>query len=311
MTGALATAFEALAPIFGLILLGALLRRQRFLADGFWAPAAKLAYFLLLPALLVDNLATAPLRDLQIGVMAAVLSLGLLVVALLVIALRCQITHDGRAFTSVFQGAIRHNTYVGLAVVAAVVGANGAAYAAVALPVMVILVNLLSVGVLIRYASTRRVSWRDMTGAIVANPLIVASVVGVMLSLSGLALPSAIGRMVAALGQASLPLGLLLVGAGLDIAAIGRRPRLLLITAVAKLLILPAVVLVLAALLRLEGAGASVAVIFAALPTAPSAYVLAEQMGGDAPLMASILTVQTLLAVVTLSLWLIWIGVIY
>jgi len=311
VTGSLTIIFEALAPIFGLILLGALLRRRRFLADGFWAPAAKLAYFLLLPALLVDNLATAPLRDLQIGVMATVLVLALLAIALLMILLRRQITHDGRAFTSAFQGAIRHNTYVGLAVVAAVVGVDGAAYAAVALPVMVILVNLLSAGVLLRYAATRRMGWIGMASSIIGNPLIAACVVGVLLSLSGIALPPAVGRMVAALGQASLPLGLLLVGAGLTMTTSSRQPRPLLISSVAKLLLLPALVVALAGLLRLEGAGAVVAVIFAALPTAPSAYVLAEQMGGDAPLMASILTVQTLLAMATLPLWLIWIGVIY
>jgi len=304
-----ATALGALAPIFGLILLGTLLRRQHFLAEEFWAPAAKLTYFLLLPALLVDHLASAPLRELQVSVMAAVLSLALLFVALMLILLRRQITHDARAFTSVFQGAIRHNTYVGLAVVAAVAGGSGVAYAAVALPVMVILVNLLSVSVLTRYASMRRFSWRNIIGSIIANPLIAASAIGVALSLSGIVLPSSIGRMVAALGQASLPLGLLLVGAGLDIATIGRRLRLMLIAAVIKLLILPAIVLGLAALLQLEGVGASVAVLFAALPTAPSAYVLAEQMEGDAPLMASILTVQTLLAAPTLTLWLIWAGV--
>src|SRR5690606_9156914 len=139
MAGSLATAVEVLLPIFGLILLGYALHRSRFLAAGFWAPAGKLAYFVLLPALLVNNLATAPLRDLQIGRMAAVLTLGLLSVAALMLALRRHIAADGRAFSSVFQGSIRHNTYVGLATVAVVAGPTGTAYAAVALPVMVIL----------------------------------------------------------------------------------------------------------------------------------------------------------------------------
>ncbi len=108
----------------------------------------------------------------------------------------------------------------------------------------------------------------------------------------------------------TLPLGLLLVGAGLDLATLHRQPRGMAIAAAAKLLLLPAVVFGLARLLGLDGAGAVVAVVFAALPTAPSAYVLAEQMGGDAPLMAAILTLQTLLAIATLPLWLAWIAAV-
>lgn len=304
----LATAVAVLLPVFGLIVLGYVLRRSRFLADSFWAPAGKLAYFVLLPALLVDTLAAAPLQDLQIGAMSAVLTLGLLAVALLLTLLRRWISTNGRAFTSVFQGSIRHNTYVGLAIVVAAAGPAGAAYAAVALPVMVVLVNILSVGALARYAAGRSTGWTLLGRAIVTNPLILACLLGTAINYTGLALPAALARMLTALGEASLPLGLLLVGAGLDWAALGHRPRLLTIASVAKLLLLPAIVYGLALLLNLERTGAAVAVIFAALPTAPSAYVLAEQMGGDAPLMAAILTVQTLLAVVTLPLWLTWIA---
>jgi len=302
----LATAVAVLLPVFGLIVLGYVLRRSRFLADSFWAPAGKLAYFVLLPALLVDTLAAAPLQDLQIGAMSAVLTLGLLAVALLLTLLRRWISTNGRAFTSVFQGSIRHNTYVGLAIVVAAAGPAGAAYAAVALPVVVVLVNILSVGALARYAAGRSTGWTLLGRAIVTNPLILACLLGTAINYTGL--PAALARMLTALGEASLPLGLLLVGAGLDWAALGRRPRLLTIASVAKLLLLPAIVYGLALLLNLERTGAAVAVIFAALPTAPSAYVLAEQMGGDAPLMAAILTVQTLLAVVTLPLWLTWIA---
>ena len=310
MAASLATAIEILLPIFGLILLGYALRWRSFVADSFWAPAGKLAYFLLLPALLINTLATAPLRDLQIGSLAAVLALGLLSVAGILLVLRPRIGADGRAFSSVFQGAIRHNTYVGLATVAVVASATGTAYAAVALPVMVILVNLLSVGVLVRYAAAVRVGWAAVLRAIATNPLILACVLGVLLNLSGIGLPAIPGRMVAALGQASLPLGLLLVGAGLDLRSLHRRPQLMAVASAAKLMLLPAIVYGLALLLHLEGTGAMVAVIFAALPTAPSAYILAEQMGGDAPLMAAILTLETLLAIATLPFWLAWVAAV-
>ena len=67
-----------------------------------------------------------------------------------------------------------------------------------------------------------------------------------------------------------------------------------------KLLVMPALVLGAATVLGLTGAALSVALIAATVPTAAASYILARQMGGDAPLMAEIITLQTVLAMITM-----------
>jgi predicted permease len=108
----------------------------------------------------------------------------------------------------------------------------------------------------------------------------------------------------APLSNLALPLGLMTVGAGLQLAALRRASAPFLVAAGLKLLLLPLVALGLTQLMGLSGLLVQVAVLLAALPTATSAYILARQLGGDAPLMAAIISGQTLLAMVTIPLML-------
>lgn len=292
---------EALWPTFALIAIGALFRRCGFPGEGFWAPAVRLAYFVLLPVVICRELATARLTGLEVLPMGAALVGGVLALALPILGARPVLGLHERAFGSVFQGSIRFNTYVGLATAPALAGGAGGPLAALAITALVPLVNLLSVAVL-----TRRAGVAPRRGAtvraLVTNPLLLACALGIALNWSGVGLPPGTGRVTELLGRAALPLGLLTVGAGLEPRALGAAAYPIALASGLKLLALPAVTAGLCALLGVEGTARAVAVLFAALPTAPAAYALAQQLGGDAELMAGILTMQTLLAVVTLPL---------
>ena len=139
----------ALAPAAGLIALGSWLRRARFRPDAFWPGAERLAYFILLPALLVHSLAMADLSRVVARLML-VIALSLTGVAALLVALRPWLAIDGPAFTSVFQGGIRFNNYVGLTVAAGLLGGPGVALAAVANATMVPVANLFCILVFAR-----------------------------------------------------------------------------------------------------------------------------------------------------------------
>ncbi|MGE0036871.1 MAG: AEC family transporter, partial [Xanthobacteraceae bacterium] len=105
-----------------------------------------------------------------------------------------------------------------------------------------------------------------------------------------------------ALGRASLACGLLSVGAGLQIAGLIRpSPAILLATAL-KLVLMPALAISLGLLFGVTGASLGVVACCSAVPAPPGSYVMARQMGGDAVLLAQILTVQTLLAIVTMPI---------
>jgi len=292
----------ALTPIFVLILVGQLMKRGGFPGAAFWVPAERLTYYLLFPALLVHNLALAPLAAVEAGPLVLVLAGSVLLVALGLLLLRRWLAVADPAFTSLVQGAIRFNTYVGLAAAQALFGAEGLTLAAVAIAILVPLVNVVCVVTLSRYGGAGAVGWGQVARGLAVNPLILACLLGIGLNATGLGLPWGSDNVLEIIGRAALPLGLLAVGAGLDGGAIhGHRIAIATIAAV-KLVALPLVVAGAARLLQLPPAETAIAVLFAALPTAPSAYILARQMGGDARLMAGLLTLQTVAAVLTLPL---------
>ena len=140
----------------------------------------------------------------------------------------------------------------------------------------------------------------------IGNPLILACLSGIGLNLSGIGLPWGSAAVLDILARAALPLGLLAVGAGLQIEGLNR-PGLLAATSSLKLLALPALAGTLCWLFNPGRLETAVLVTFTALPGASTAYILARQLGGDAALMAAIVTVETALALLTLPLALIWV----
>ncbi len=302
MTG---TILLALLPIVLLIGLGAALRRSRFLGEAFWPQAERLGYYVLLPSLFVHGLVTAPLEGIPIGALVTVLVTSTLLVAGLLLAGRRFLNLEGAAFTSVFQGGVRFNNYVGVSVAAGLFGAQGIALAAVANAAIVPTVNILCVLVFARFGALGRPSLAGLLRLLAFNPLVVACLVGIGLKSAGLGLPGGIAPALRALGQASLPLGLLCVGAALDFGTARAWVRPVLVASVAKFIAMPLATLAACLALGLHGPAAATALLFQALPTASSSYIMARQLGGDAPLMAGITAVQTVLAGLTMPLVLI------
>ncbi|NAW34576.1 AEC family transporter [Halomonas alimentaria] len=294
----------ALGPLFLLILLGCVLDWLRQPGGDFWPRLERLIYFLLFPAMLVSTLATADVSQVPVTRVAVALLGAMGVFAALLWALRGWLGMEPAAFTSAFQGALRFNTYVGVAGAAALHGAPGATVAAVAVALMVPVVNVLCVTSFIAAGTLGSGSLGKSLAALGRNPLILACLVGIGLNVSGIGLPGWSAATVELLGRAALPLGLVAVGVALRPAALVRRDRGIWASHLVKLGLMPALALALALLLGLDPVSRDVVLLFAALPTATSAYILARQLGGDAEMMAALITGQTLLAMVTLPLWL-------
>lgn len=291
---------ESLIPIFALIVLGQVLKRYDFPGAAFWPFAEKLTYYILFPALLLYTLATTDLSGLDAAPMAAALIGALGLVAILLILLKPRLGFDNPSFTSLFQGCIRPNTYIGLAATIALYQNNGAALAAIAIISVIPFVNLLSVMALARYGSAHHRGWLYTLPAIAKNPLIIACVLGIILNGYYRYLPWGTGRILDLLGRASLPLGLLIVGAGLDVRSLSAQKAATSLASAMKLLLLPLLTMIMCRFFDVGYLASTVAVLFAALPGAPSSYVLSRQLGGDHDLMAGILTVETALAFVTM-----------
>jgi hypothetical protein len=292
---------EALLPVFSLIILGYVFQRYQFPGETFWPLAAKITYFAFFPALVLSRLALADLGDVAIVPLLLAVSLPPLAVALALVMARPLLPVDNPAFTSVFQGSIRFNTYVGLATAAALFGDQGVALAAIILAILIPLVNVLCVAALTHYVSGGSASGRDVVVSLVTNPLIIACAIGIVLNWSGIGLPWLSGSILEIFSRAALPLGLLTVGAGLDVRAVQTATMPVAVASVLKLLVVPLLAVLACRMLALGGDTATIVIMFAALPTAPSAYILAQQLGGDVKLMAGILTIQTMLAALTMA----------
>jgi len=214
----------------------------------------------------------------------------------------------GPAFTSVFQGG---TNYVGLTVAVGLLGAPGIALAAVANATIVPVANLFCILVFARFAQGQA-SLSGIARSIATNPLIVASAIGAALQATGVGLPPGLEGMIRALGAASLPIGLLCVGAGFDLFAVRQGLRATVIASAAKFLALPVATFVICLALGVRGDAALIAMLFQSLPTASSAYILARHLGGDAPLMAGIIALQTVVAGLAIPLALLaamrWLG---
>ncbi|SDH51095.1 hypothetical protein SAMN05216588_10590 [Pseudomonas flavescens] len=287
----------ALWPLFALIVGGYELRRRGFPSEAFWPGAERLNYFILFPTLLFNSLASAPLDNPQLPRLALAVLLGLGIAWLGLLVVRRLRGWPASRFGAFSQGILRFNTYLGLAAVGSLFGQQGLTLAALMLALMVPAVNVLSVWSL---TAERGVSVRSLLLPIIRNPLILACLAGALFNLGGLALPGGSDRLLGLLAAASLPLGLLCVGAALKPQQLGGEVPALAWNSLLRLLVMPLLAFAAAYALQLPAMEATVLVLFFALPTAPTAYVLTRQLGGDASLMAGIITLQHLLAAASL-----------
>ncbi|MBK6401589.1 MAG: AEC family transporter [Rhodocyclaceae bacterium] len=289
----------ALLPDFLLILLGHALRRWLHLGDHFWGGLEKLVYFIFFPALLFNALARA---NLDWATAAPLLSTGLLIMLTGMVLgglARWLFAMSPVSFASQFQCAFRFNTYIGLAVAAKLHGAPGLAAMGLLTGAMVPPANIAAVGMLARHGGT------SLLSELARNPLVIGTLAGLLWNVSGLVLPVPAAQFLGRLADAAITLGLLAVGAALKLdhlpgGGYGSATWFLSV----KLLILPLAALGLGRWFDLDAMYRDIALIFAALPTSSSAFILARRMGGDGRSVAWLISASTLAAMVTLPLWL-------
>jgi hypothetical protein len=294
----------ALIPVFAIIAAGAVLRRLNFMADDAWRATERITYFVLFPCFLFGAIAFADFKDEPLGRLSLLLAGAMIAMAALVYPFRAWLNLDGPAFTSLFQGAVRWNSYVALGAIAAILGSQGLALAAIAVAIMVPLANALCVAVLVRHTGNGDTGFKMLAKQLAQNPLILACIAGIVVQLLGLPIPKVASTTIDMVGKAALPLGLLAVGASLDLGHARARPSPIVAATILKLLVMPLLVAAGAWALGIESTAKTAALICAAVPGASSSYILARQLGGDAPLMANITTVQTLAAMVTMPIML-------
>lgn len=294
---------SALIPIMVTIILGFAIKRIKMLPEEFWLGAESLTYYILTPALLVSLLANKSLSDLPWQSFLSALLLVVSCSALLICVWQWRFKkHTAARFTSLFQGGVRFNTFISLALVATLYKDEGLGYAALAATGMIIYLNVLCVSVFAITISENRFSIVSILKQIIKNPWILGAAVGIGLNLSGLGLHKTLADSLDLFGRAAFPIGLILVGAALSFKGLFDNWRITLASMLMQFAFKPMAALLLISLLAIEGIPAFVILIFLSVPTAPASYILARKLGGDAKAMATIITSQTLLAFITLPI---------
>lgn len=304
------TVAAAVLPVFLLIVLGFVLKRRGWVADAFWAPAERVTYYIFFPALLIGAGVRADLNGAQVGPMALSLFAATLTIAIAVLALKPVLGLKDSSFTSFFQGAIRPNTYVGVAIALVMYGDAGVALLSIAILAVVPMVNLIAVPVMVKWGDAHAEARTPAKAflEIARNPLVLGCLIGFGMNGLGLGLPPVIEPLLDILGRAALPVALMAVGAGLDLPDLRLNALTATKATALKLLALPALTWLLASAQGMSGLPFQMAVLYACLSGSASSYVLAREMGGDAPLMAGIITATTLAAMVTMPLWIVAAG---
>lgn len=289
-----------LGPVAVLIGLGFLLRAARLLQPAGWAAVERLVYFACFPPLLFLELARADLAGQPVLAFGGTLLATQLLAAAALTVARPWLRLPGPAYTSVMQCVVRWNSYVAVAVAPGLFGPAAAPLAAIAVAIMVPTANLISVATLARHGRAVVPGPLAMLRGIVANPLILACAAGIAVNASRIELPVLVGEPLLILSRATLALGLLTVGAGLAPAAALHRPLVVLGATFAKVVVKPLVAIGLGRLAGLDPLALGVVALACGVPTATSSYILARLLGGDAELMAGLITATTLAALLTL-----------
>ena len=294
------TTAGAILPIFLLIVVGYVFKRTEFIGNGFWAPAEKLVYFVLLPALIIGSITKSDLSTMPVGPMAfALLSMSICMIALSLLV-RPVMRTDGPSFTSMLQGATRINAYLCFAIGDALYGEVSIALCAYCLAVMMPFTNVVLVTLISAYAGTGKSNWRRVPIQITQNPIIIGCAIGWAVNTLSISLPEWLVASLSILERGTLPLALLCIGAGLILVMDRAQMVAMSVSVVLKLAVMPVIAIFTCQYFGVTGVPMAIVVLFAGAPASTSSYILARQMGGNAPLMAAILSVQTVVAAVTL-----------
>ena len=295
---------QLLFPDFSLILCGYLVCRYTALNRTVWLQVESLTYYFLFPVLLFHSIVKSPL-DLAAAssLIAAGVSLGLMGIALAYVLPYLPWLGrrmDPREHAASAQVAFRFNSFIALALADRLAGAQGLLMIAVLIGVGVPMFNIAAVWPMTRGGDT------GFLRALVRNPLIVGTVAGLAGNLAGLSIPEWLAPSFSRIGAASLALGLMSAGAGMQFGAMARGKLLAALVLGIRHLVSPLVALGLVRLLRLDTVQATILLTFASLPTASTCYVLAARMGYNGPYVAGLVTLSTVLGVVSLpfGLWL-------
>ncbi len=298
------TVFNNVLPVFAVLALGAVIKRLGLAGDDFFRAAERLVYFVFFPALLFYKIG-APAGGLQVhpGQVAAALTVATIIFGLSLAAIFLMGLTPAQA-GSFAQCSFRFNTYIGMAVITTSLGPDGVTSLGLLIGLVIPYLNLLAVGSLIWFGAGELAPGKKalaVARAVIVNPLILACLAGMAYGAWLPPWPRWVDNTLSLLAVLSLPLALIAIGGSLNLAKLKGHFKPAMASTGLKLVVQPLLGWGLLSLLGVSGLAFQVGMIYFALPTSTSAYILSSQLGGDTDLAAATIVLCTLLSFVSLS----------
>ena len=297
--------FSTISAVLLLVFAGHILWRQEFVPVSFWDGLSKVCYWILFPCLLFDLMSTLQLDTPFLLPFGLTILVGSTSVVCFGFLSGWLIGASGPTTSSLVQGGLRYNGFLMLAFVQGAFGLAALEIGALSVAILVPIANIVSVLVIFLLGDSKKDAnlGRAIFTECARNPLIGAIIIGGVVNVSGIPVPDFVIESTELLGRSSLPMLLLCVGASIRIAGLRSHKMALFLAVLSKLIVLPSVMMITGLFLGLEKQVLLVLVVLATAPTAASSYTLAQQLGGDAPLMAEIITAQTLVSAIAIPAW--------
>ncbi|MFT5703547.1 MAG: malonate transporter [Rickettsiales bacterium] len=296
---------NSLFPVFVIIIFGYGAKHFKLIGDQFWPSAEKLVYYVLLPFLLFVKISTAKYQNISsyYGMIFSVM-LTIVVIMILLFAGKYVFKIKNSDFISLFQGSVYANAaHIGIPAAYALFGTEGLVIYSILIAALVPFINAITIIVLSVYASENRDGiLKNITQKLILHPIILSCLIGFMFNYFQIVLPELFFSSLEILGKAAIPLGLMVVGAALNINETRGSRKYIFASSFLKLILVPLVAIFFAKSFGVSELNTKILVLYTTLPTAVATYLLAKKMNGNAPLMAGIIVFQTIISLITMSL---------
>ena len=296
--------FNSLFPVFVLILSGSLLKRFGLTNDVFLQTSDKLIYYIFFPILLFWKIGTASPDLISNSALYKAAILTILAVYLLSTAFIVVFKVPDFKVGSFSQSCYRFNSYIGVAIVLSALGEEGIRHFGILMGIIIPIINVLCVTTMIWFSGEKTTSGSrvgQVVKGIISNPLILGCISGILWSYLVEGFPPYIDGLFQLCSFATLPLAMLSIGAALSIGSIKDHFKLSLIASCFKLVVLPVVGYLLLIKFGVAGVALKVGLIYFALPTSTSLYILSSQLNSDTELASAAIAMSTILSFFSLS----------
>jgi malate permease and related proteins len=293
---------ETIAPIFIIIMLGYIVKRQGFLPSDFIREANRLTFLFTLPVLIFTGIVKSSARDVTPShILSVVLPTAIVFLAACVLGVAIGLRKGrlGSFVQSTFHGNV---SYIGLAVLFYMLGEEGLRKGSILVGFLILFNNALAIAALSWTSGQHRNVMKALL-SIIRTPLIIATFAGMAVIYFGIPIPAVLMKTMAILANIALPVALVLIGASISIGTIRNSFRLSLLSSVLKLAALPYLAVLCSHTFAIPVRDALPAILLLATPTATSSFIMAHEMGGDPDLASGTVTLSTLLSPVAFVLW--------